>query len=331
MENSKRTKPAGMGPKRMGKVDKPKDFKGTLKRIIKYIGKYNVAIITVIFVLILSTILSVISPKILGKATTELANNVMQKMVFSQINPLVSKIPEQIKEILPEDATVNDLLDMNIIPDEIKDKIPDVAKDVSLFNEPKINYEYIFKILILILGLYLISAIFMYVINRAMAYISQKVTYGLRKEVDEKLDRLPLKFFDKHTHGEILSRVTNDIDTLSMMLQQSLVQILQSVFSVIGILVMMLSISFSMSGVAVLIIPVSLVIVATIIKNTQKYFIRQQRIIGKINGHVEETYSGALVIKAFNISSFCNSNSNVFSSSKTISNSSCICYTSFSV
>ena len=200
MENSKRTKPAGMGPKRMGKVDKPKDFKGTLKRIIKYIGKYNVAIITVIFVLILSTILSVISPKILGKATTELANNVMQKMVFSQINPLVSKIPEQIKEILPEDATVNDLLDMNIIPDEIKDKIPDVAKDVSLFNEPKINYEYIFKILILILGLYLISAIFMYVINRAMAYISQKVTYGLRKEVDEKLDRLPLKFFDKHTH-----------------------------------------------------------------------------------------------------------------------------------
>ncbi len=301
MENSKRTKQAGMGPKRMGKVDKPKDFKGTLKRIIKYIGKYNVAIITVIFVLILSTILSVISPKILGKATTELANNVMQKMVFSQINPLVSKIPEQIKEILPEDATVNDLLDMNIIPDEIKDKISDVAKDVSLFNEPKINYEYIFKILILILGLYLISAIFMYVINRAMAYISQKVTYGLRKEVDEKLDRLPLKFFDKHTHGEILSRVTNDIDTLSMMLQQSLVQILQSVFSVIGILVMMLSISFSMSGVAVLIIPVSLVIVATIIKNTQKYFIRQQRIIGKINGHVEETYSGALVIKAFNM------------------------------
>ena len=141
----------------------------------------------------------------------------------------------------------------------------------------------------------------MYISSRTMAYISQKVTYNLRKEVDEKLDRLPLRFFDKHTHGEILSRITNDIDNISFMLQQSLVQILQSVFSVIGILVMMLSISFSMAGVAILIVPVSLVIVAVIVKSSQKYFVRQQKILGVVNGHVEETYAGDLVIKAFNM------------------------------
>ncbi len=284
-----------------GPADKPKDFSGTLRRLIKYIGKYNKAILTVIIVLILATILSVLSPKVLGKATTELGNNVIQKLAYNQISQMIEQVPDNIKQMIPEDATIQTLIDMNLLPENVKDQIPDIAKSVSLYTEPQINFKYIGKILIIILVMYVISASFTYISSRTMAYISQKVTYNLRKEVDEKLDKLPLRFFDKHTHGEILSRVTNDIDNVGGMLQQSLVQIVQSIFTLLGILVMMLSISFSMAGVAILIIPVSLIIVASIVKKSQKYFVRQQRMLGEVNGHVEETYAGDLIIKAFNM------------------------------
>ncbi|MEG2348355.1 MAG: ABC transporter ATP-binding protein [Clostridia bacterium] len=282
-------------------IEKAKDFTGTIKRIIKYIGKYNVAIVTVIIMLIIGTVLSVMSPKILGKATTELGNNVMQKMIYSQVNKMLEQVPESYKGKIPENATVQDIINMGLVPNEVEEKIPEVAKNIRINEEPKINFNYIGQILITILIIYLISAMFTYIASRTMAYIAQKVTYSLRKEVDEKLDKLPLNFFDKHTHGEILSRVTNDIDNVSSMLQQSLVQIIQSVFTIIGILVMMITISISMSGVAILIIPVSLIVIATIIKSSQKYFIRQQKYLGELNGHIEETYSGDLVIKAFNM------------------------------
>lgn len=282
-------------------VDKAKDFKGTFKRLIKYIGKYNLAILSVFLVLAIGTVLSVISPKILGKATTELGNNIMQKMVYTNINETISKLPPTIKSKIPKNVTVQNLIDMKIIPQEASNKIPSVAKTITLDKEPTINFKYIGKIILVILGLYLISSLFMYIASKTMAYIAQKVTYSLRKELDNKLDKLPLRFFDKHTHGELLSRVTNDIDNISTMLQQSLVQILQSIFTIIGILVMMISISISMTGVAILIIPVSLIFIAFVVKSSQKYFIAQQRIIGKLNGHIEETYSGDLIVKAFNM------------------------------
>ena len=294
--------PGRMGGMNSSKsVEKPKDFYKTLKRLIKYIGKYNKAILLVIIVLIISTILSVNSPKILGKATTELANNVIQKTAYNTVHTLIDKLPQQIQDEIPDDATIRTLIDLKIIPSDVAEKIPEVAQDVSLTTEPKVNYTYIRKILVLITIVYLISALFNYICSRTMAYITQKVTYSLRREVDEKLAKLPLRFFDKHTHGEILSRVTNDIDTVSNTLQQSVVQIFQSLFTIIGILIMMLSISFSMSGVAILIVPAALVFVGIIIKVSQKYFIRQQNVMGELNGQVEETYSGALVIKAFNM------------------------------
>ncbi len=308
-----------MGPGAMAPADKAKDFKGTLKRLVKYIGKYNAAIISVILVLTVATVLSVVSPKILGKATTELANNIMNKMVYTQLNTTMSSLPEQVKSRIPENATVQELIDMKLIPDNVAEKIPEVSKSVALNVAPTINYDYIGKIILIILGIYTLSALLNLISYRTMSFISQKVTYSLRKEVDEKLDRLPLKFFDKHTHGEILSRITNDIDNISTMLQQSLSQIIQSVFTIIGILVMMLSISFSMTGVAIIIIPVSLIFVATVVKNSQKYFMAQQRVIGELNSHIEETYSGDVVVKAFNmqgkeIEKFRNINSELYGS-----------------
>lgn len=306
MENKEKKQskmPGGMGPMRggAGPADKAKDFSGTLKRLIKYIGKYNLAILSVIIVLTISTVLSVMSPKILGKATTELGNNIMKKMVYTQMNTMLDQVPEQVKQMIPEDATVQTLIDMKLIPEDVVNQIPEVAKDVSLNIVPKINYDYIGQIILIIIGIYVVSAIFSLISYRTMAFISQKVTYNLRKEIDEKLDRLPLKFFDKHTHGEILSRITNDVDNISTMLQQSLAQILQSIFTIIGILVMMISISFSMTGVAILIIPASLIFIMAVVKTSQKYFIAQQRVIGELNSHIEETYSGDLVVKAFNM------------------------------
>lgn len=307
MANNKEQKKGAMkgfgprGPVPGAPADKAKDFSGTLKRLIRYIGKYNVAMATVLIVLVLGTILSVMSPKILGNATTEMGNNIMQKMVYSQVNEMMSKLPPQIKQMLPQDATVQTLIDKNIIPQDVVSKIPEVAKSVKLNEEPKINFKYIGEILLIVLGLYIVSALFTYVASRTMAFIAQKVTYNLRNEVDRKLDKLPLKFFDKHTHGEVLSRVTNDIDNISTMLQQSLVQILQSVFTIVGILIMMITISMSMTGVAILIIPVSLVVIGTIVKASQKYFMAQQRVLGELNGHIEETYSGDVIVKAFNM------------------------------
>ena len=285
----------------MGSTDKPKNFKGTFKRLIKYIGKYNKSIVVILIILAFGTVLSVVSPKILGKATTELGNNIMQKMVYNNIHDMLVKVPDQVRNSIPQDATVQTLIDMKIVPEEYIAKIPEVAKVVSINTEPKINFMYIEEILLIIVGLYVVSALLTYIASRTMAYISQKVTYNLRKEMDQKLDRLPLKFFDKHTHGEILSRVTNDIDNISTMLQQSLVQILQSLFTIVGILIMMLTISFSMTGVAILILPLSMIFIISVIKASQKYFIAQQRVLGNINGHIEETYTGDLIVKSFNM------------------------------
>ena len=302
MENNKNTKNFGNGPKhKMSVGDKPKDFWGTIKRLIKYVSDYKKAIITVVIMLILGVVLSVSTPKILGKATTELGNNIMQKMTYTEIQKQMVNLPQQIKHAIPKDATVQTLIDNNMIPKDIAAKIPEIAKSVSISNEPQINFTYIGKILLIVLGICIISAICTYVANRTMAYISQKVTYDLRKKVDQKFDKLPLKFFDKHTHGEILSRVTNDIDNVGSMLQQTLVQVLQSVFTVIGILILMFTINIKLTLIALLVVPVGGICVSLIVKNSQKYFMAQQKVLGLVDSQIEETYSGDIVVKSFNM------------------------------
>ncbi|PBH06471.1 ABC transporter ATP-binding protein [Clostridioides difficile] len=163
-----------------------------------------------------------------------------------------------------------------------------------------IDFNAIGKILTFLLFLYLISALFSFIQGFIMSGISQKVSYNLRKEISAKLDRLPMKYFDTKTHGEILSRITNDIDTLNQSLNQSMTQLITSVTTMIGVLIMMLSISGIMTLVAVLILPISMFVISRIIKNSQKYFRYQQEYLGNVNGQVEETYSGQTIVKAFN-------------------------------
>ena len=163
-----------------------------------------------------------------------------------------------------------------------------------------IDFDAIGKILIALIGLYILSAIFSFIQGFVMSGISQKVAYNLRNELSEKINRLPMRYFDTKTHGEVLSRITNDIDTLSQSLNQSMTQLITSVTTIIGVLVMMLSISWLMTGVTLLILPISMILISLIVKRSQKYFKAQQEYLGHVNGQVEELYGGHNIVKVFN-------------------------------
>ncbi|MDY5987964.1 ABC transporter ATP-binding protein [Sporofaciens sp. SGI.106] len=228
--------------------EKAKDFKGTMKKLINYMGRYKIAIFFVMLFAVGGTIFSIVGPKILGKATTEIFNG------------LVSKVS----------------------------------------GGSGIDFEKVGRILLGVLCLYLVSAAFSFVQGYIMTGISQKMTYRLRKEISEKINRLPMNYFDKMTHGEILSRITNDVDTLGQSLNQSATQMITSVTTLIGVLVMMISISPLMTVVALLILPVSMGLISAIVKRSQGYFKKQQEYLGHINGQVEEVYGGHNIVKAFN-------------------------------
>jgi len=241
----------GRGPMGgMGKVEKAKNFKGTMNKLIQYLKPYSLALITVIIFAIGSAAFSIVGPKILGKATTKLFEG------------LVSKV-------------------MGV-------------------EGAAIDFTYIGNIVILLLGLYIVSALFGIIQGYIISGVAQKVSYNLRKEIAEKINRMPLKYFDKKSHGEVLSRVTNDVDTVSQTLNQSMSQIITSVITIIGVLIMMLSISWQMTLVALLILPVSMILIMAVVKKSQKYFKSQQEYLGHVNGHVEEIYSGHNIMKAFN-------------------------------
>jgi ATP-binding cassette subfamily B protein len=240
----------GFGPMGMGMpVQKAKDFKGTLKRLIGYLKPYKLQLFAVLITAIISTIFAIVSPKIMGKATTKLFEGVMMKL---------RGVPGA-----------------------------------------KIDFDYIGQIILLLIGLYILSAIFSFLQQYIMAGVAQKTVYNLRKEIEEKLNRLPLKYFDSRTHGEILSRAVNDVDNISSTLQQSLTQIITAVVTLIGVIVMMLSISPIMTLIVVLTLPLSFLATANIAKKSQKYFKGQQTTLGQLNGHVEEMYTGHKVIKVF--------------------------------
>ena len=242
--------PGPMGGPRAGHVtEKAKDFKGTTKKLLKnYLSKYKIQLIIVIIFAIGSTIFSIVGPKILGKATTEIFNG------------LVGKIS----------------------------------------GGNGIDFSKIAGILITLLILYVVSAIFSFIQGFTMTSVSQKLTYKLRNDLAVKINKLPMKYFDKKTNGEVLSIVTNDIDTLSQNLNQSITQIITSICTLIGILIMMFYISVSMTIVSLIILPITVVIVALIVRKSQKYFKKQQDFLGHVNGQVEEIYGGHTIVKAFN-------------------------------
>lgn len=237
------------GPGMMMPAEKAKDFKSTLKRLIRYLRPHKYQLGAVLVMAILSTLFSILSPKVMGKATTKLFEGIIGKMKG----------------------------------------IPGAA----------IDFHYVWQIIMVLLGLYLLSSIFSYFQQYLMAGVAQKTVYDLRRDVNDKLSRLPLKYFDARTHGEILSRVTNDVDNISSTLQQSLTQLITSILTIIGVLVMMLSISPLMTLIAVLTLPVSIIAITSIAKRSQKQFIRQQKELGQLNGHVEEMYTGHKIIKVF--------------------------------
>ena len=228
--------------------EKAKDFKGTIGKLFRYIGKYKAAVVVVAIFAIGSTVFNVVCPKVLGKATTALAEGIMNKIT----------------------------------------------------GNGGIDFTYIGKILLFCLGLYVLSVAFSFVQGFIMTGITQKVCYRMRREVSEKINRMPMSYFESRTYGEVLSRITNDIDTMGNGLNQSITQLITSVSTVIGVIVMMLTISPLMTLISVLILPISIMLMMFVIKKSQRFFKQQQEYVGHINGQVEEVYGGHNVIKAFN-------------------------------
>ncbi len=237
------------GPMAMMKGDKARDFKGTMKQLIGYLGKYNVMIVIVLTLAAISTVFAIFGPKILGQATT---------LIFEGVVAQISG------------------------------------------SGSGIDFTAIAAILLRVLTLYVISAFLSFLQGYLMTGVSMDITYRFRQDIAAKINRLPLQYFDRVSQGEVLSRVTNDVDTVSQTLNQSLTQIITSTTSVVGILIMMLTISWTMTLIALLTVPLSLVVIRIIVRSSQKYFKQQQDYLGHVNGHVEEMFGGHVVVKAFN-------------------------------
>ncbi len=241
--------PMGGGPMAMmRRGEKPRDFKGTLNKFVKYLGQYRLLILFIWLLAIASTVAMIVGPKILGNATTKLFAGVMAQIA----------------------------------------------------GTGSVDFTYIGNILVETLMLYLVSALLSYGQGWIMSNVAMNLTYRFRKDIAEKINRMPLRYFDGTNHGEVLSRITNDVDTVSQTLNQSLTQIITSIATVIGVLVMMFTISWQMTLVAIATLPLSFGIIGVIVGKSQVFFKRQQDYLGHINGHVEEMYGGHVVMKAFN-------------------------------
>ena len=228
--------------------EKPKDFKNSIEKLVRYLGRYWYAIVAVMIFAAVSTVFSVAGPKVMARATNALVEGLGKKIV----------------------------------------------------GTGSIDFTYIAKVLLFTLGLYICSAVFSFIQGMIMTGITQKTCYRMRKEISEKINRMPMKYFESRTYGEVLSRITNDVDTLGQSLNQSVMQIITSVATLVGTLVMMISISGIMTLISLVILPVSAILISFIIKHSQKYFRQQQEYLGHINGQVEEVYGGHLVVQAYN-------------------------------
>ena len=262
------SRPKGhMGGGRFAPGEKPKNFKGTLKKLISYLGVYKIAIVIVMILAAVATVFSVAGPKIMAKATNALFDGLMSKIA----------------------------------------------------GTGGIDFGYIGRILLFTLGLYIFSSAVSFAQGWIMTGISQKISYRMRKDISEKIGRMPMGYFESRTYGEVLSRITNDVDTLGMTLNQSITQIITSVATLVGTLIMMLSISPLMTLISLVILPISAFLLSFVIKKSQKHFRTQQEYLGHINGIVEETYSGQTVVQAYNkeaetVEEFCSVNNVLYKS-----------------
>lgn len=244
--NMGRRGPGGHGGMMPG--EKAKEFKGTTRKILSYIGSYKIAIVLVMISAVAGTVFNIVGPKVLSKATTEIFNG------------LVSKVS----------------------------------------GGAGIDFHKVGVILLILLGLYCVSALFSFIQGYIMSGISQKLSFRMRKEISEKINRMPLAYFESKTVGEVLSRITNDVDTFGMSLNQSITTLITSVTTLIGVFIMMMTISPLMTLIALVILPISAFLISVVVKHSQKYFKAQQEYLGDTNGTIEESYSGHTIIKAFN-------------------------------
>ena len=233
---------------RMGTGEKAKDFKGTMKKLLNYIGKYKIGILFVLIFAVGGTVFNILGPRVLGNATDEIFNGIMSK----------------------------------------------------ISGGAGINFSNVTSILLTLLCMYIVSAALSFAQGLVMTSITQRICYNMRLEISEKINRMPMKYFESRTYGEVLSRITNDVDTLGQSLNQSLTQLITAVTMLIGVFIMMLTISVPMTLLALLMIPLSLIIVMQVIKRSQKYFRAQQAYLGHVNGQVEEVFAGQNVVRVFN-------------------------------
>lgn len=281
--NNLETKPqrrrGGGGGRRAMPVEKAKDFKGTLKRLIAYLKPQAVPLLMVIIFTTLSVIFTIFAPRIMGEATNELFEGVMSKY-------------------LPADMTKEQAIAE--LKAKGQDQLAEMLSAMDVTPGKGVDFNALLRILLILLTVYLLAAFFQWLQQYTMAGVAQNTVYRLRRDIDTKLARLPLKYYDNHPHGDILSRVTNDVDNIAHTLQQSITQVIHAVVTVIGVLIMMFSISPLLSWISLAIIPLSLLVTMFVVRRSQKYFIAQWDSTGALNGHIEETFTGHNIIEAFN-------------------------------
>jgi len=288
--------PGSAGRSGMGLVEKPKNFWGTIKRLVAYMKPFWVSVILVFTFAIASTVFAIIGPKILGNMTNQVVSDYVDMKTYDQITANIPKSTHiapgttgaQFLSKAPATVTKN-------IPPSILTRI----KNLDFSVRPQIDFVKLMSFVVILLILFILSSIFSYLQGWIMTGVSQKITYRFRRDISEKINRLPLSYFDKRTFGEVLSRVTNDVDTVSQTLNQSLTQIVTSLTMIVGILAMMISISWQMTLVSLILIPISFLMIGLIIKKSQHYFKEQQATLGNLNGHVEEMYAGHNVMRVF--------------------------------
>ncbi|KGK86490.1 ABC transporter [Desulfosporosinus sp. HMP52] len=331
-------------------VQKPKNFKASLKRLIKYLSPHKTNLMIVFIFAIASTIFTIAAPKVTSKAMNKLQDGYMAKMMLREMTEAQTQVTQQINAEInqmqrgqtidvglsqqsPDPETLQGVQDFMNLPmlssvtdpnqkADIVQKMMNLLKKMPAgqtegqsinLTEDQINgvirsiretngeydFNYIGRIVLILIGMYLISAVFSLIMGLVMSGVAQKTVRDMRRQIDVKLNNLPLRYFDKHPHGDILSRVTNDVDTIATTLQQSITQIITSLITIIGYIIMMLTISPILTLIVVATLPLYIISTATIAKKSQKYFATQQKELGQLSGHVEEMYTGHKIVKVF--------------------------------
>lgn len=303
-ESNRRQPARPAGHRGRGAVDKPRDFWGTGKRLIGYMKPYWKQLIAVMIMVAISTVLSVASPKLLGNITNQITNDYIDLKVYEAIH---DRLPKGVN--LPDGTTLEDLQKMmpagangsqqkyeNV---SISDSQRERITKLDITKRPGLHVDAIGRIAITLIIFYVASAIFYYAEAWVETNITQRVAYRLRRQLSDKINSMPLDYFDHHEFGDVMSRITNDVDTVSQSLSQVVSEVVYCLASIIGTVIMMLSINASLTLVALVTIPVSAIAVGLIVSHSQKYFKKQQDTLGDLNGHIEEVYSGHNVVKIF--------------------------------